>query len=460
MVKLDVTVLRYLSKDEFRLLTSIEQGMKNHDLVPLPLIATIAKLKCGNAKKTIGILHKHKLIWHDSRNYDGYRLTYSGYDYLALKAMSSRNTLNAIGNKLGVGKESDIYLATNANGEEIVLKLHRLGRISFRNIKSKRDYLRHRKSASWIYMSRLAATKEYAFMKVLHQHGFPVPVPIDWSRHCVLMSRINGYLLAQVKELRHPGKVYNTLMNMIIRLAEYGLIHCDFNEFNLMINEEEEITLIDFPQMISTSHPNAEMYFDRDVHCIRTFFSKKFNFECETWPRFHEDTEKKYDLDIEVEASGFSREQSQELEKLQKESEQLEELCRGKYLEMDQEEQIENEDEEDSEGNNHINMEEDRANSDEDKIQKEYQKVNESETEKEIHTELNDKTERNETNEIALVDEETFDSLKDLPIQSEYIKARVKNQIRKRNKRITVKNIQKERSKRETQNSIKYSCYE
>jgi len=36
-------------------------------------------------------------------------------------------------------------------------------------------------------------------------------------------------------------------MNLIIRLAENGLIHGDFNEFNLMINDEEIITLIDFP---------------------------------------------------------------------------------------------------------------------------------------------------------------------------------------------------------------------
>lgn len=28
-----------------------------------------------------------------------------------------------------------------------------------------------------------------------------------------------------------------------------------------MISDTEVITLIDFPQMVSTSHPNAEMYF-------------------------------------------------------------------------------------------------------------------------------------------------------------------------------------------------------
>lgn len=41
-----------------------------------------------------------------------------------------------------------------------------LGRMSFRAIKSKRDYLKKGQSASWMYMSRLAAIKEFAFMKV------------------------------------------------------------------------------------------------------------------------------------------------------------------------------------------------------------------------------------------------------------------------------------------------------
>ena len=44
--------------------------------------------------------------------------------------------------------------------------LNSLGRVSFRAIKEKRDYLGRRKSASWMYMSRLAAQKEWAFLKV------------------------------------------------------------------------------------------------------------------------------------------------------------------------------------------------------------------------------------------------------------------------------------------------------
>jgi RIO-like serine/threonine protein kinase len=57
-------------------------------------------------------------------------------------------------------------------------------------------------------------------------------------------------------------------MDLIHRLAAAGLVHCDFNEFNLLINEQEHLTLIDFPQMVSVSHANALELFERDVDCI------------------------------------------------------------------------------------------------------------------------------------------------------------------------------------------------
>ncbi len=133
-----------------------------------------------------------------------------------------------------------------------MLKLQRLGRISFRSIKNKRDYLQKRKSASWMYMSRLAAMKEYAFMKALHEHGFPVPVPIDHNRHCVVMELVDGFPLYQVDTIDEPGRLYSKLMNLIVRLAQHGLIHGDFNEFNIMITNNGQPVVIDFPQMVPT----------------------------------------------------------------------------------------------------------------------------------------------------------------------------------------------------------------
>ncbi|XP_041793496.1 serine/threonine-protein kinase RIO2 [Chelmon rostratus] len=307
MGKLNVVVLRYLSRDDFRVLTAVEMGMKNHEIVPVSLLSSIASLKHGGCNKILRELVKHKLVVYErTKTVQGYRLNYGGYDYLALKTLCSREVIISVGNQMGVGKESDIYIVASPNEEQYALKLHRLGRTSFRNLKNKRDYHKHRKNMSWLYLSRLSAMKEFAYMKALYDRGFPVPKPVDYNRHAVVMELINGYPLCQVHELQDPSALYSEFMELIVKLANHGLIHGDFNEFNLMLDDQDHITMIDFPQMVSTSHPNAEWYFDRDVKCIRDFFAKRFNYESELFPTF-KDISRSYSLDVEVSASGFTK---------------------------------------------------------------------------------------------------------------------------------------------------------
>ncbi|KAF5842584.1 RIO1 family-domain-containing protein [Dunaliella salina] len=111
-------------------------------------------------------------------------------------------------------------------------------------------------------------------------------------------------------------------MELISRLASKGLIHCDFNEFNLLITEDEEITLIDFPQMVSVSHANAQDMFDRDVECIIKFFSKKIGYSPEMDPALPyvrpslQDAVAHLDekLDVGLAASGFKKKHQEHLE--------------------------------------------------------------------------------------------------------------------------------------------------
>mmetsp|Transcript_26342 Transcript_26342/g.25521 ORF Transcript_26342/g.25521 Transcript_26342/m.25521 type:complete len:85 (-) Transcript_26342:614-868(-) len=84
-------------------------------------------------------------------------------------------------------------------------------------------------------------------MKALFNRSFPTPTPIDSNRHAIVMSYVNAYPLSQIKAMQDPIKAYETLLEHIIKLAEHGLVHGDFNEFNLLINDDEEITIIDFP---------------------------------------------------------------------------------------------------------------------------------------------------------------------------------------------------------------------
>ncbi|KAI1749907.1 Rio2, N-terminal-domain-containing protein [Xylaria castorea] len=368
-MKLDSKAMRHLTAEDWRVLTAVEIGSKNHEVVPTPLIESISKLRggAGRVRHSISALAKVGLIARlKEARYDGYRLTYGGLDYLALHTYASQRVVYSVGNQIGVGKESDILVVADAAGVQHILKIHRLGRISFRTVKANRDYLRRRQGGSWMYLSRLAAEREYAFMRALSEEGFLVPVPMSQSRHTILMSLIDAFPLRQIASVPDPAALYAELISLILRLAKHGLIHGDFNEFNILLKEEPiqsdsdpgdqkqpsakgkgieqppsadptpttsspddpatenkvKVTpvLIDFPQMVSMDHVNAEMYFDRDVACVKRFFERRFRFVNTQPGPFFRDAKKTVGkngarrLDAAVEASGFSKKALKDLE--------------------------------------------------------------------------------------------------------------------------------------------------
>ncbi len=63
-------------------------------------------------------------------------------------------------------------------------------------------------------------------------------MPVAYNRHAILMSFINGFPLNKVKTINDPHVGYNTLIDLVERFAAYGMIHSDFNEFNIMIDNE------------------------------------------------------------------------------------------------------------------------------------------------------------------------------------------------------------------------------
>lgn len=365
MVRLDLTIFKYLTIEDFRVLLAIELGMRNHEYVPVNLIESVAKLKKSNITKVISNLLKNKLIEHNNQTYDGYALNYLGYDFLAIRALLKKGLLVKILSRMGVGKESDVFyclinsvgISKELNDEEIadmqvklfendendenfdltsleieekdeenkekdeesqsidyeevekqekkeiqfenynqlqdmysnmkengslilgILKLARLGRTSFRAVKSKRDFVKNKTHYNWIYLSRLSSQTESKFLNGLYMTGFPVPKPFGNNRHAILMEYIPGYQLSKVTEIKNPEKVYNNLISILYKFAESGLVHGDYNEFNILITDDERIKVIDFTQMISRDHDKASDYFKRDVNGIKHFFMKRFHLE-------------------------------------------------------------------------------------------------------------------------------------------------------------------------------------
>ena len=357
-MRLDISSLRYLNAADWRVLTAVETGSRNHEYVPVAIIASLANQRSGrpgdiqrsiSALAKIGLIDRGGSRGRSKTATESYRLTYGGLDHLALHSLEKSGAVIGVGNRIGVGKESDIFGVTTTTGvagqtRRAILKIHRLGRVSFKKgVRRKRDYGKGpRQSGSWMWMSRLAATKEFAFMNALQSaEGISVPQAIAQNRHMVVMEFIDGEVLRSVHEVGSEnsgvGALYADLMAIIVRLAGFGLIHGDFNEFNLILKErtpsvdkQEDINVypvvIDFPQMVSVDHQNAEFYFQRDVDCVKTFFERRFRFLADgsgpTWDEARPvlDGSSLRRLDVEVEASGFSRKMAKELETYMKEN--------------------------------------------------------------------------------------------------------------------------------------------
>jgi RIO kinase 2 len=331
---LDASQLRHLTDGELRTLTAVELGMRNHERVPVELVGALS----GNrgARRALQVLLRHKLVHHESRPYESYRLTPLGYDYLALRALRERSSVCSVGGLIGTGKESDVHeVLGGVDGSELfVLKVHRLGRTSFRRARTKRGYCERtpfvpeeaasdvaagssgrllptvegvseserasegvpadrldgnivrftsqssdrRVVANWLYLSRLAAQREYEALVFLYGQGLPVPEPIDANRHCVVQRLVQGALpLSHARSLRDPRAVFERIWEFQERLAELGLVHGDLNEFNVLVDcVTEQITVIDFPQMVPLGHRDALEMLERDRRSLVSFFYNRF----------------------------------------------------------------------------------------------------------------------------------------------------------------------------------------
>jgi RIO kinase 2 len=285
---LDASQLRHLTDGELRTLTAVELGMRNHERVPVELVGALS----GNrgARRALQVLLRHKLVHHESRPYESYRLTPLGYDYLALRALRERSSVCSVGGLIGTGKESDVHeVLGGVDGSELfVLKVHRLGRTSFRRARTKRGYCERTPFvpeeaasdvvANWLYLSRLAAQREYEALVFLYGQGLPVPEPIDANRHCVVQRLVQGALpLSHARSLRDPRAVFERIWEFQERLTELGLVHGDLNEFNVLVDcETEQITVIDFPQMVPLGHRDALEMLERDRRSLVSFFYNRF----------------------------------------------------------------------------------------------------------------------------------------------------------------------------------------
>lgn len=262
-----------LNKSDFKILKVFASSLKTRQFLNLSTLSQYSNLNQRLVEHHLERLVKSGLV---GKSNIGFTLLVTGLDIYVLKILSNRNTITSIGPQIGIGKEAEIYLAHDSQEKDKILKMFRLGRSSFKQIKRKRDI--STSTSNWLLLNIQTAKREYDILNYLRQSSTSFPTPLYRSFHCIVMEPFYGSRLADAESLDDPQSVLEKIISNVKIAYQNGYINGDLNEYNIMVNNDN-IFILDWPQAIKSDTINANVVLLRDVKNILKFFSKKYKIE-------------------------------------------------------------------------------------------------------------------------------------------------------------------------------------
>jgi len=275
------SLMKMLKDHDYKILLAMERLHLKYEYIPVDVLARQLKKSVDALLEDLDKLHKIGFVARRKLDYLGYALRQYGRDALALKYFVDKGVLDAVGVKLGVGKEADVYDGLSPSGYRVAIKFHRVGRSSFKQTKRLRTY---GETSSWYRQSCIAARRECEALETLYPLGVKVPRPIAYNRHAIVMDLIIGDPLYVVTDLPDPWRVLTEIAENIKKAyQEASIVHADLSEFNVIIKPDFDILIIDWPQWVSKSHPRSSEYLKRDVTNLVRFFNRRFGLDVDAY---------------------------------------------------------------------------------------------------------------------------------------------------------------------------------
>ncbi|HJU59852.1 MAG TPA: RIO1 family regulatory kinase/ATPase [Nitrososphaeraceae archaeon] len=275
-LKESANIVRNLGNLEFRILKIFVSSLKHHEIINNQEIVSYSNLHKDRIDYGLKNLLKLKLI---SKSEKGFKLITAGLDVYALKILVDSDIISRIGNPLGIGKESDVVEAVSELDQERAVKFFRIGRISFTDTKRKRSIEKKRNIHNWLLINIEAAKREYDFLVKLKETKMKISTPYFRSMHSIVMYRINGVRLVDYKHLPNPKEILNKTFEQIKIAYKANIINGDLSEYNIILDKNNDIWIIDWPQAVTLDHPNAEFLIKRDIQNVIRFFKRKYDLQ-------------------------------------------------------------------------------------------------------------------------------------------------------------------------------------
>ncbi len=266
-------VVAKITDDQLTILRTMEELIRSKYIIPIEQIANITKKSPEYINKLVEELHSKHLIWAPLGREKGYTLNFNGLDTLALVALSRRGILSYIGSRIGIGKEAEVYTGMTTEKNVVAVKFYRIGKPSIK--KYKRFRSEETAHPSYLEASKRTAAREIEALRILSLNDAPVPQPVSRNRHVVVTSLIEGDPLPKVRKIPSPKKIFEHIMEAIEASLDAGVIHCDLSAYNILLKDNDEVVIIDWPQWVRPTHKMAKVYLVHDASNIIEFFAKR-----------------------------------------------------------------------------------------------------------------------------------------------------------------------------------------
>lgn len=275
-LKESATIVKSLGNLEYKILRIFVSSLKHHEIIKNQEIISYSNLHKDRIEYALRSLLKLKLI---SKTEKGFKLVSSGLDVYALKILVDSKIIFGIGKPLGIGKESDVVEAITEFNQDRAIKFFRIGRISFTDTKRKRSIEKRKDVHNWLLINIEAAKREYDFLMKLKQTKMNISTPYFRAMHSIVMHRINGIRLIDYKHLQNPKEILNKIFDQIKIAYEENIVNGDVSEYNIILDENNNIWIIDWPQAVTLDHPNSNFLIKRDINNVIRFFKRKYDLQ-------------------------------------------------------------------------------------------------------------------------------------------------------------------------------------
>lgn len=206
-----------------------------------------------------------------------YKNVFDQFTTRKLFELSSQGHILELEQPIALGKEANIFLAHNKDGNPVIVKIYRLENCNFNkmhqyiNADPRFTGLENQKRKiifNWVQ-------REYRNL-MLAREKIKVPRPILFRDNILLMELIGDDEPApQLKDLepKNPEEFMNKIIENIYLLMDAGLVHGDLSNFNIL-NHNEEPIFIDFSQSTPVKTNASKEMLERDVKNALSHFKR------------------------------------------------------------------------------------------------------------------------------------------------------------------------------------------